>query len=79
MQFWMGKGDYYVTFTKNSKSTKNECFVCRYSFHCDNITKANRYPSKSIPPQKHRFSFSEGSFACVNFYNFSIIRANLLW
>jgi len=28
MQFWMGKGDYYVTFTKNSKSTKNECFVC---------------------------------------------------
>jgi len=48
MQFWMGKGDYYVTFTKNSKSTKNECFVCRYSFHCDNITKANRYPSKSI-------------------------------
>jgi len=43
-----GTGDYYVTFTKNSKSTKNECFVCRYSFHCDNITKANHPPSRSI-------------------------------
>ena len=40
MQFRMENCDYYVTFTKNSKSTKNECFVCRYSFHCDNITNA---------------------------------------
>ena len=42
MQFWMGKGDYYVTFTKNSKSTKNECFVCRFSFHCDKITNQGK-------------------------------------
>ena len=73
MQFWMGKGDYYVTFTKNSKSTKNECFVCRYSFHCDNITKANHPPSRFIFLKIIDFSFSEGSFACVNFYNFAII------
>lgn len=26
----MEKGDYYVTFTDNSRSTKNECLVCRY-------------------------------------------------
>ena len=51
--FRMEKGDYYVTFTDNSRSTKNECLVCRYFF------EANTFCSKTF--------FAGRLFACVNF------------
>ena len=38
--FWW-KVDYLSHSERILKSTKNECFVCRFSFQCDNITKAN--------------------------------------
>lgn len=51
--FRMEKGDYCVTFTDNSRSTKNECLVCRYFL-------------RQIPfPQKH--FFQEDCLLVLNF------------